>query len=131
MTHDVMSDCVGGDYVIVKNWKKWRNWWGDFQKGDETWHFLKALKWIFRVSSVPILKIMALYSPYENLEGFKVAPRQKNDFISKRFLSLLFSVNSYNQKLPNRHTRQSDDTFDTFGGVPEVIPFLKIAPPIS
>ena len=80
---------------------------------------------------MPIFKIMALRSAYKNLEGFKVAQRQKNDFFSKRFLSLLFSVNSYNQKLPNRHTRQSDDTFDIFGGVPEVIPFLKIAPPIS
>ena len=77
---------------------------------------------------MPIFKIMTLRSTYKNLEGFKVAQRQKKDFFSKRFLPLLFSVNSYNQKLPNRHTRQSDDTFDTFGGVPEVIPFLKIAP---
>ena len=85
-----MSDCVGGDYVIVKNWKKWRNWWGDFQKGDETWHFLKALKWISRVSSVPIFKIMALRTAYKNLEGFKVAKRQKIIFFRNVFYRYFF-----------------------------------------
>jgi hypothetical protein len=83
------------------------------------------------VSPVPDFKIIALHSPYENLEGLKVAQCQKNVFFSKRFLPLLFSDNLYNQKLPIGHTRQSNDTFDTFGDVPEVIPFLKIAPPIS
>ena len=86
LTDDVMSDCVGGDYVIDKNWKKRWNLWGDFQKGDETWYFLKALKWIFRVPPVPDFDLKALHSPYENLEGFKVDHLQKNEIFLRSFL---------------------------------------------
>ena len=52
MTDDVMSDCVGGDYIIVKNRKKSRKWWATLRKRDDSTDIIKAFRGLFDMSSL-------------------------------------------------------------------------------
>ena len=49
---DVMSDCVGGSYIIVKNRKKSRKWWATLRKRDVSTNIVKALRGFFEMSSM-------------------------------------------------------------------------------
>ena len=90
MTDDVMSDCVGGDYIIMKNWKKWLKLWTRFKKRDESRNFPNRLKWIFWVSFVPILNILSSSHPFWNLEGLKVGNRRKKKTFFGKFAAITF-----------------------------------------
>ena len=52
MTDDIMSDCVGGDYIIVKNRKKSRKWWATLRKRDDSTDIIKAFRGLFDMSSL-------------------------------------------------------------------------------
>ena len=87
LTDDVISGCVGLDYVIEIISKKFGNWWANFQKKDETRNTCRTLLLILGMHVVPILNIIARDHSYQNLWGFKVANRRKIDIFLKSFRS--------------------------------------------
>ena len=72
MTDDIMSDCVGGDYIIVKNRKNHENGGPLYEKGM----ILRTSSKRSEVSLTCLVcanrVLLSSNRPYTNLEGFKV-----------------------------------------------------------
>ena len=127
MADDVISDCVGGDYIIIKIEKNDEIYGAISSKGMGTGNSRRHSNESLECLLCYNLNILVWHHPYRNLEGFKLRIDEKRVFFRKVFgHNFLGSANIIKRTL-QWHNRQSGDTFKTFGGSLEFIPLKEYA----